>query len=259
MFDKGNGPPIVVIPGVQGRWEWMRPGLVELAKSCRTISYSHPGDIGSRRSYDASLGFDNYVLQLEDVLKEAGLQRAALLGTSFGGFVATRYTALRPEQVTSLLLVSAPGPGWFPSGQQAEWLARPWLAAPIFVVTAPFRAWPEIRSAIGSVPGSLRFIAEQGFRGALALANPSLMSARVRDAREVDLEEDCARISKPTLVITGDEGLDRVVPVTSTRRYVTAIKGARYEQMTGTGHLGMLTQPKRFARLVSEFVHAHHY
>jgi 3-oxoadipate enol-lactonase len=248
-----------MIPGVQGRWEWMMPALVELAKSCRTISYSLPGDIGSRRPYSAALGFDNYLLQLEDVLKKARLERAALLGTSFGGFVATRYTALRPEQVTSLVLVSAPGPGWSPSEQQTRWLARPWSSMPIFVLTAPLRAWPEIRSALGSVPAALRFLAEQGIRAGIALANPSLMSARVRDARGVDLEEDCARIRTPTLVMTGDQGLDRVVPVESTKRYLTAIKAARYEQMTGTGHLGMLTQPQRFARLVSEFVHAQHH
>ena len=139
IFDKGTGPPVVMIPGVQGRWEWMTPALVELAKSCRTISYSLAGDIGSRRRYDRTLGFDNYLLQLEDVLSAAGLKRAAIVGTSFGGFVATRYTALRPEQVTSLVLVSAPGPGWSPSEQQARWLARPWLSTPIFVLGAPFR------------------------------------------------------------------------------------------------------------------------
>ena len=32
----------MVIPGVQGRWEWMLPALRALAKRCRTISYSLP-------------------------------------------------------------------------------------------------------------------------------------------------------------------------------------------------------------------------
>src|SRR5262245_11267218 len=25
MFDEGTGVPLLVIPGLQGRWEWMRP------------------------------------------------------------------------------------------------------------------------------------------------------------------------------------------------------------------------------------------
>ena len=85
---------------------------------------------------------------------------------------------------------------------------------------------------------------------------PSLMAARIRDAREIDVIADCARIVSPTLVITGEEALDRVVPVATTRRYATLIHGAHFQLMRGTGHLGALTQPGRFAQLVSDFVHA---
>jgi pimeloyl-ACP methyl ester carboxylesterase len=71
------------------------------------------------------------------------------------------------------------------------------------------------------------------------------------------MRDDCARIAAPTLVITGDEELDRVVPVAATRTFTSFIKGVHYEQMKGTGHLGLLTQPKKFAHLIGEFVHAH--
>ena len=259
MFDKGTGPPVVLIPGVHGRWEWTRAALEELAKSCRAISYSLCGDIGSSRPYDRAAGFDNYVGQLEDVLTRAGLERAAICGVSFGGFIATRYAALRPTQVSALVLASAPGPGWAPTEQQARWIARPWLSTPMFVLSAPFRVWPEVRCAFTGVPSCVAFLATQGLRVLAAPAIPALMAARIRDARGRDFAEDCAHIQAPTLVLSGDEDLDRVVPVAATRRYASLIKGARYEQMNGTGHLGVLTQPKKFARLVSEFVHAHHH
>jgi 3-oxoadipate enol-lactonase len=58
--------------------------------------------------------------------------------------------------------------------------------------------------------------------------------------------------------VTGEPELDRVVPVASTREYVTLIRGARYEMMPRTGHLGSITQPEQFARIVSEFIHAAH-
>jgi pimeloyl-ACP methyl ester carboxylesterase len=57
-------------------------------------------------------------------------------------------------------------------------------------------------------------------------------------------------------VITGEEGLDRVVPVTVTRTYASLIAGARYEMLERTGHIGLLTRPDRFASLVGDFVHA---
>ena len=246
-----------MVQGLHGRWEWSRGTLEELAKGCRAMSYSLPGDIGSGTQYDGARGFDNYIRQLDEILDDAGVERAAICGVSFGGFVAIRYAAVRPERVSALVLVSAPGPGWAPTDLQARWLSKPWISTPAFVASAPFRVWPEVRGALRGTRARLMFLASQGLRAALAPAIPSLMSARVRDARTLNLEEDCARIQAPTLVISGDEALDRVVPVAATRRLVAAIANVRYEQMTGTGHLGLLTQPERFARIVTEFVHAH--
>jgi pimeloyl-ACP methyl ester carboxylesterase len=48
------------------------------------------------------------------------------------------------------------------------------------------------------------------------------------------------------------------VPVESTRRYAELIGNARYVMVEKTGHQGVLTQPRRFAALVSDFVHANH-
>ena len=156
MFDQGEGPPLVVVPGLHGRWEWARPALRQLAEKCRTISYSLCGDIGSRRRLDPTLGFENYVRQLDAVLDEAGIQRAAICGVSFGGFVALRYAIARPDRVSALVLASAPGPGFRPNAQQSRWLSSPWGSAPGFVLTAPFRLWPEIRTAIpDGVDGSV--------------------------------------------------------------------------------------------------------
>ena len=84
------------------------------------------------------------------------------------------------------------------------------------------------------------------------------MASRVRGVAEEDFEKDCAAVRAPTLVITGEEQLDRVVPVCSTRAYVSLIPRAEYAMLTGTGHMGLLTQPARFAQVVTGFVHASH-
>ena len=256
MFDQGSGPPIVVIPGVQGRWEWMWPALRELQKSCRTISYTLCGDLGSGMRLDPDLGFENYLRQLDSILDRTGIRRAAVCGVSYGGFVALRYAATRPERVSSLIFVSAPSPGWVPSTRQARYIARPWLFAPAFVAAAPLRLWPEIHSALSDWRSRLAFMATHSVRVLAAPMLPSLMASRVALQQALDFQPDCACVTAPTLIVTGDDGLDRVVPVDVTRRYLSMIPGARYERIERTGHIGMLTQPALFARIVSGFVHA---
>lgn len=257
MFDQGQGPPIVVVPGIHGRWEWARPMLRQLSQRCRSVSYSLCGDIGSQRHFNPALGFENYVKQLGSVLDEAGIERAAICGVSFGGYVALRFAARYPDRVSALVLASVPGPHWKPNVQQSRWLGRPWWSAPGFVLSSPMRLWPEVSAAIPRPGGRLRFFIRQGLRCAAAPMIPPLMASRIETAASIDFESDCCRIRAATLVLSGEEPLDRVVPVTSTRAYASLIPGAEYSMLKGTGHLGLLTQPDRFADAVSGFVHAH--
>jgi pimeloyl-ACP methyl ester carboxylesterase len=44
VIDRGSGRPVVLLPGVQGRWEWMAPTVDALAKRCRVITFSLRAD-----------------------------------------------------------------------------------------------------------------------------------------------------------------------------------------------------------------------
>lgn len=257
MFDQGSGDPLVVIPGIQGRWEWMRPALRALARDRRVISFTLPGDLGSGMPMDPALGFDVFVKQVDEVLDRAAIERAAICGVSYGGLIAVRYAAVRPERVTALILASAPGPAWQPSPRQARYVAKPWVSVPAFCFTAIDRLRREMRAALPDWRTRLGFTLAYVGDVVTAPMLPGLMARRVRLQQETALLPDCRRIAAPTLVVTGDESLDLVVPVASTREYLQLIPGAQYVCMDCTGHLGMLTQPDRFASIVKEFLASH--
>jgi 3-oxoadipate enol-lactonase len=256
LYDRGTGPPLIVVQPLQGRWQWMRPALAELSKQVRVISYTLAGDLGSGERMEPSAGFEVFVRQLERVIDRTRLGRVALCGVSFGGAIAIRYAATRPEQVTRLIVASSPGPGWMPSESQASYVARPWLSMPSFTVGGLRRASGEITTSLPARSARLEFSLRYLGTAVRFPMMPHLMARRVRLLQQLDLAADCARITAPTLVITGEAALDRVVPVSSTREYVTRIPGARHAIMEGTGHLGSLTQPVRFAQIVGEFVNA---
>ena len=257
MFDQGSGNAIVVVQPLQGRWEWTRPALVELARHARVISYTLAGDFGSGRA-QTPREFDEFVAQLRDVMDAAGVRRAALCGVSFGGAVAARFAARHPERVACLVIASSPGPGWRASATQANYVARPWRSLPSFTAGALMRATPEVFSALDTWSARLGFALRCGFTAVRYPSLPHVMAERVRLLERVDLAGECAQITAPTLVVTGEPALDRVVPVESTRRYADLIPNARVVTMENTGHQGVLTQPRRFAALVSDFVNANH-
>ena len=83
---------------------------------------------------------------------------------------------------------------------------------------------------------------------------PTRMAERARLLTAVDFDEACRRVSAPTLVVTGEPGLDRVVPVTGTRSYANRISGARHQTLERTGHIGLVTRPGPFGDIVGRFV-----
>jgi 3-oxoadipate enol-lactonase len=253
IFHGGSGPPLIVIPGVQGRWEWMRPALGALQKRCTTISYSLAGDPGPQAG-DAATGFERYLEQLDDVFAQARLTRAAICGVSYGGFIALRYAATRPERVSALVLSSAPSPGWTPSEIQSAYIASPWRTTPKFIATSPLRIWPEIKATFATPRARIAFLAGYGLQVAAAPMIPALMARRVVEQQSIDFAPDCARVQSPTLIVTGEPQLDKIVPVESTRRYLSMIAGSRYVSIERTGHLGLVTRPEVFAAMVEEFL-----
>ena len=255
-YDKGSGPTLIVVPGIQGRWEWLKPTLDAMSARCRVVSYSLAGDFGSKRPVDEALGFEDYVRQLDEVLAATGAARAAICGVSYGGLIALRYAATRPARVTSLILVASPAPGWKPNVRQQRYVRRPWLMAPAFVATGPLRLWPEIVAAFDTPLQRLDFALRYAARVASAPIIPSRMASRVKVQERVDFAADCERVKAPTLVVSGEDDLDRVVPTAVTRSLGALIPGARYEMMERTGHIGVVTRPDRFSSLVCEFVHA---
>lgn len=254
MIDIGHGPPLVLVPGVQARWEWLRPAVDALAPHFRVLTFTLAGDPTSRHAFDRHLGFDSFVAQIDRVLEEAGVEGAIVCGVSYGGLIALRYAALRPGRVRALVLVSALAPGYVPDRRVCFYSRAPLLLAPLFCVGAWRRTRAEIRAALPGWRDRLRFAAGQVRRVLGSPMSPSRMAARMRLLERIDFHETARRVTAPVLVITGDERLDRAVPVAHTKSYGQMLPQAEFAQLDRSGHLGTVTRPDAFAEAVRAFV-----
>jgi pimeloyl-ACP methyl ester carboxylesterase len=254
IIELGQGTPLVFIPGLQGRWEYTRVTVDALAKHFRVITFSLADEPTADCEFDADRAFDSYAAQVLAAIDSCGAARAIICGVSFGGLIALRFAARHPDRVTALVLASAPGPGWHLRTRHDLYARWPLVFGPLFLVEVPFRARPELRAALPD-PAARRAFSRYILR-ALGSAPVSLrrMARRARIIAAYDAAADCARISAPTLVVTGEAGLDHVVDVDGSSRYAQLIADSSYFVMTGTGHQGTLTRPDVFVDRVRAFV-----
>ena len=252
IVDRGVGVPVVVVPGVQGRWEWMAPAIDALARRCRVITFSLADEPSCGAAFDESRGFWSYVDQVSRALDIAGVERAAICGVSYGGLIAAAFAARYPDRSESLVLVSALPPTWTPNRRVRFYLRAPRLLTPLFMV-ASLRLYGEIAAAHGGRMRGAPAGISHAWRVLTHMFSPSRMARRVELLASVNLQQACAGLTLPTLLVTGEPELERVVPVASTREYAALAPSSRTEVIPRTGHLGLITRPELFASLVSGF------
>jgi pimeloyl-ACP methyl ester carboxylesterase len=256
IVERGHGQPLVLIPGLQGRWEYMRPAVDALAERFRVLTFSLSHDRDDRES-SAGEGGDalgTYADQVAAVLDSLGIDSAVICGVSFGGVVALRFAARHPDRTHALVVVSAPGPRWRPRPRHQLYARAPWLLGPLFLAETPGRLRAELAAAIPDRAARLRFVRDQALTLLRAPVSLAGMAHRARLMASTDRYADCARISAPTLVVHGEPQLDRVVQVEGTSEYLGLIHGARAAMIPRTGHLGSITRPRELLAIVGAFV-----
>jgi pimeloyl-ACP methyl ester carboxylesterase len=246
IVDRGSGPPLVLIPGLQGRWEYMRPAVEALSASFRVLTFS----LGSE-------DLNGYARQVAALMTAARIERATICGVSFGGLIALRFAAQNPARCDALVLVSTPGPMLRLRRRHEIYVRAPWVFGPLFLAETPWRLRPEIWTAIPDARARRGFLLRALQTVMSAPVSLSRMAARARMISIDDVRPDCARITAPTLIVTGERDLDHVVPVDGSCEYLQLILDSRAMVLERTGHLGSITRPDAFAAIVRAFTEGH--
>ena len=253
-IDVGTGPPLVLVPGIQGRWEYQRPCIDALAKRFRVLSLPLSGERGSEGDLSAAGGLDNDTRQIAAILDRSAIDRVTLCGVSFGGLVAVRFAAMYRHRVRALVLASTPGPDMHLRRRHQLYARLPVIFGPLFLAETPFRVRPELLASFPHRTDRWRFSTWMLGTFARAPVSAKRMAARAALLSGSRVLDDCMKVTVPTLIITGERALDRVVRVDSTLKYLDLITDAQHRVLSATGHLGSVTKPDTFADLVSDFL-----
>jgi pimeloyl-ACP methyl ester carboxylesterase len=244
--EAGDGPAIVFLHGLGGtRLAW-EPQLEGLSDRFRCIAWDMPG-YGQSAALP-ELSFANIADSIVTLLELAGVERAHVVGLSFGGQQAMHLAIRHPDRVDRLVLADT-SPRFGANGTDAEQWKRARLA-PIESGLTPGDMAPQVVDAIAA-PG---FAGPE--RERVIAAFVPITSAAFRASVEClpthDVTDRLGDILSPTLVVVGE--LDEETPVEYAEAIAAAIPDAQLSVIPGAGHLAPSEAPEVFNELVRAFV-----
>jgi 3-oxoadipate enol-lactonase len=245
--ETGAGPAIVLLhAGVADRTMWAEH-LAPLAEAGhRVVAPDLPG-FGEALPAPGEQAPWRDVLALMDALS---IDRAALVGNSFGGAVALRVAVVAPERLTALALVSAPAPGLEPSPE----LVAAWEAEEAALDRG------EVEDAVAAVvdawtlPDAPRELRERVAAMQRRTYERQGAAAEIESAPD-PLDEDpgaLAAIDVPALVAVGERDLRDFRA--GAQALAAALPRAEHHVIAGAGHLGPLETPAAFRGLLLGFL-----
>jgi pimeloyl-ACP methyl ester carboxylesterase len=241
-LSQGEGPPLVILPGLLSTAHDASPLLDAFAPRHRTIAIDLLGQGRSSRP-DIAYSIADQSAAVIAYLDRSQLGPVDLLGVSMGGWIALDVAARRPDLVRHLILASSGGlrfrtdltPEFF-APQDAETLNR--LLMRQSARPAPLPA----------------FIARDAVRRLRASEWVTLRAARSMISWRDGYDGRLGQVRVPTFVYWGRE--DRIIPLEAGRRLAAGIPGARLLVANGCGHLAVLECKDRFVGAVEAFLAA---
>jgi 3-oxoadipate enol-lactonase len=242
--ERGTGSPVLLIQGLgYGGWGWdpVAPGL---ADQHRVLSFDNRG-IGESDKPPGPYSTAELATDALQVLDEAGVERAHVVGASLGGMVAQELAGAAPERVDRLVLCCTT-PGGPEAVPMPEVTVRLFQEASTLAPETAMRRFVE--NALGTPP-SAELVDDLYARRVASPPDPAGWQAQVAAATSFP---GARAIAAPTLVLHGTA--DNVVDHRNAELLAASIPGSRVELFPGAGHLFFWEQPELFVRIVTEFL-----
>lgn len=249
--EAGSGKPLVLIPGMEGAWQFWSQQLRALSDRYRVVACSY---IVRRPRHDRRVA--DYADDFLRLMDHLGIDRAAVVAESMGGLIAQELVTAHPERVAALVLCNTMDrPRPIPMGFNLFTLAT--LAHPLAFVI-PERHRRPLLTWVGRHRG---FVMDPS-PGNAALAEYLLAHGldpglggyldRMLAGLKARYTERLGSIRVPTLVFRGTE--DRIVTERVIRGLAARIPGADLAFVEGGGHCCQVSCPEATNRVLRDWL-----
>jgi len=206
----------------------------------RVVVFDHRG-FGRSRCAPGALDPARFASDLAAILDAAGVERAALVCQSMGGWTGLPFALEHPERAAALVLAGTPGG-----------VATPRIG--VDAVGVPQRV--AERGFLGMALGR-RFLAQDPARSFLyqqiaALNPPETLPAILPKLGALRIDPSrVAAFAVPTRIVAGTD--DGFFSVEGLREVADAIRGARLDVLPDVGHSAYFEEPETFNAILDAF------
>ncbi|GAC1446552.1 MAG: 3-oxoadipate enol-lactonase [Pyrinomonadaceae bacterium] len=246
----GDGQPLILLPGIgTGAWTWFKQ-LPAFAQKFRTVIFD-PRGVARSDKPKQSFTMRTLADDVAGLLEALSIEKAHVLGTSFGGFVTQEFAFAFPHKTASLILccTSFGGMRHIPPAPEV-----------LRAMTSSEGLGTKERIRRNLTPAfSTQFIAGQSneferfikMRIDNPIADYTYLN-QLQSAMTFDAESRLAAIQSPTLVITGDQ--DKIVPPENSRNLAAQIPHAKLVFIEDGSHIFFVERADEFNRAVIDFI-----
>ncbi len=248
---EGTGDAIVFWPSLLMTGDMWSAQVDYFSNRYTVILVDSPGH-GRSEKLTRTFTFDECARTITNILDGLGIDRAHVVGNSWGGMIGGTFAAMYPDRIGHAVLMNCTGS---PAGlrQKLEFSAllqlarvmrgiRPPMTRSVqkaFLGPTTFRERPDVAAYVRDAVQELDF-------SSISYAVKSVVPQRP------DQLPLLSKIRTPVLVVAGAE--DATFPVAETKKMADAIPGAVFEVLPGVAHLAALEDSPQVSKLVDEFL-----
>jgi pimeloyl-ACP methyl ester carboxylesterase len=250
---RGAGEPLILIPGfAAGAWTWFEQ-IEDLSQTFRVITFDPRGV--SRSAIDENLtgaiSLKTNAADIVRLLDFLDIEKANVLGVSFGGFVAQEFALWFPERLNRLILACTSFGGTNHVAPDLEVLAA-FVAADDLNKEERVRRFmipaftPEFAAARGEIIEKVCRLRTEN------VVPEKVYSEQLNAAVTFDAERRVSQIRAETLILTGDR--DIVVPPQNSSNLAKAIPNSTLKIVENGSHMFFIENSKEFNQTVTAFL-----
>jgi pimeloyl-ACP methyl ester carboxylesterase len=251
-LEAGSGDETVLLihgsgPGVTSYANW-RLVIPALAEHFHVVAPDMVGFGYSDRPEGVTYGLETWADQTVGLMDTLGIQKAHLIGNSFGGAIALRIATQHPDRVGKLVLMGSMGVPF----EITEGLDRVWgYEASFENMRSVLDVFAYSRELVNDELAKVRYEGsiQPGFQEAFSSMFPAPRQRWVEAMTTP--EEQIRALPHQTLIVHGRE--DKVIPVSNSYKLEELIENADLSVFSKCGHWSMIERTDDFNRQVRDF------